>query len=119
MDWTEILNQLINILLPVLATFITGVFTYIGTKIKAVYEQKVQTETAEKVVMNVVKCIQQAYADLEGPAKLEKAISEASLILKHKGIILTETEIRMLIESAVYGLKQAAMKEQEKLDKAK
>lgn len=119
MDWTVILNQLIDILLPVLATFITGLFTYIGTRLKKVYEQKVQTETAEKVVENVVKFIQQTCSDLDGKAKLQKAIKEASTILASKGITLTETEISMLIESAVYGLKQAAAKEQAKLDKAK
>lgn len=106
MDWTVLVNQLIDILLPILATFLTGLFTWIGTKLKAVYEQKVQTETAEAVVKNVVKFIQQTCKDLDGEAKLKKAISEASTILASKGITLTETEINMLIESAVYGLKE-------------
>jgi len=106
MDWTEILNQVIDILLPILATVVTGVFTWLGTKIKTAYENKVKTDTAEAVVKNVVKFVQQTCADLDGKAKLEKAISEASTILAEKGISITETEITMLIESAVYGLKQ-------------
>lgn len=111
MDWTELLNQLIDILLPILATFLTGLFTYLGTKLKAAYEQKVQTETAEAVIKNVVKFIQQTCKDLDGEAKLKKAISEASTILASKGIQLTETEINMLIESAVYGLKEGMLTE--------
>lgn len=111
MDWTELLNQLIDILLPILATFLTGLFTYLGTKLKAAYEQKVQTETAETVIKNVVKFIQQTCKDLDGEAKLKKAISEASTILASKGIELTETEINMLIESAVYGLKEGMITE--------
>lgn len=111
MDWTEVLNQLIDILLPILATFLTGLFTYLGAKLKAVYEQKVQTETAEAVIKNVVKFIQQTCKDLDGEAKLKKAISEASTILASKGIELTETEINMLIESAVYGLKEGIFTE--------
>lgn len=110
MDWTVLLNQLIDILLPILATFLTGLFTYLGTKLKAAYEQKVQTETAETVIKNVVKFIQQTCKDLDGEAKLKKAISEASTILASKGIELTETEINMLIESAVYGLKEGMTK---------
>ena len=110
MDWTVLVNQLIDILLPILATFLTGLFTYLGAKLKAVYEQKVKTETAETVIKNVVKFVQQTCKDLDGDAKLKKAISEASTILLSKGIELTETEINMLIESAVYGLKEGMTK---------
>lgn len=106
MDWTILVNQLIDILLPILATFLTGLFTYLGTRLKAAYEQKVKTETAETVIKNVVKFVQQTCKDLNGEDKLKKAISEASTILLSKGIELTETEITMLIESAVYGLKE-------------
>lgn len=110
MDWTVLVNQLIDILLPILATFLTGLFTYLGTKLKAAYEQKVKTETAETVIKNVVKFIQQTCKDLDGEAKLKKAISEASIILLSKGIELTDVEITMLIESAVYGLKEGMTK---------
>ena len=110
MDWTILVNQLIDILLPILATFLTGLFTYLGTRLKAAYEQKVKTETAETVIKNVVKFVQQTCKDLDGDAKLKKAISEASTILLSKGIELTETEINMLIESAVYGLKEGMTK---------
>ena len=110
MDWTVLVNQLIDILLPILATFLTGLFTYLGTRLKAAYEQKVKTETAETVIKNVVKFVQQTCKDLDGEAKLKKAISEASTILLSKGIELTETEINMLIESAVYGLKEGMTK---------
>lgn len=110
MDWTVLVNQLIDILLPILATFLTGLFTYLGTRLKAAYEQKVKTETAETVIKNVVKFVQQTCKDLDGDAKLKKAISEASTILLSKGIELTETEINMLIESAVYGLKEGMTK---------
>ena len=41
MENNEILNQFIQILMPVLATFITGVFTYIGNKIKNAYQKKI------------------------------------------------------------------------------
>lgn len=108
MDWTALLDQIIDMALPILATFLTGFFTYIGAKLKSVYEQKVTTETAKTVVDNVVKFVQQTCQDLDGKAKLQKAISEASAILTSKGINLTETEINMLIESAVYGLKEGA-----------
>ena len=106
MDWSEVVNQLIQILLPVLATFLTGLFTYIGTRLKNAYEQKVNTETAKVVVENAVRFVEQIYKDLHSKEKLEKAVEQVSQILASKGINLSEAEINMLIESAVYGLNE-------------
>lgn len=106
MDWSEIVNQLIQILLPILATFLTGLFTYIGTRLKSAYEQKVNTETAKVVVENAVRFVEQVYKDLHGKEKLEKAVEQVSQILASKGINLSDAEINMLIESAVYGLNE-------------
>ena len=106
MDWSEVVNQLIQILLPILATFLTGLFTYIGTRLKNAYEQKVNTETAKVVVENAVRFVEQVYKDLHGKEKLEKAVEQVSQILASKGINLSEAEINMLIESAVYGLNE-------------
>ena len=112
MDWTTIGNQLIDILLPILATFLTGLFTYIGTKLKSAYEKKVNTETAKAVVEDVVKFVEQVYTDIHGKEKLQKAIEQASIILQNKGISISEAEINMLIESAVYGLNEGLNTEQ-------
>ena len=106
MDWSEVVNQLIQILLPVLATFLTGLFTYIGTRLKNAYEQKVNTETAKVVVENAVRFVEQVYKDLHGKEKLEKAGEQVSQILASQGINLSDAEINMLIESAVYGLNE-------------
>lgn len=106
MDWNELLNQLMPTIITLLGTAITAIAGYIATTIKNAYTKKVNNETAKTVVVDVVKFVQQVYADLEGPEKLQKAIEQASNILQEKGIKITETEINMLIESAVYGIKQ-------------
>lgn len=106
MEQNEILNQFIQILLPVLATFITGLFTYIGNRLKKVYEEKVNNETAKAVVTDAVKFVEQVYTDLSGREKLEKATEQVSEVLQSKGIKITPAEINMLIESAVYGLNE-------------
>lgn len=106
MDWSSLVNQLMEILLPILATFLTGMFTYIGTRLKTAYEQKINTETAKAVVDDAVKFVEQVYKDLHGKEKLEKAVEQVSQVLISKGINLSEAEITMLIESAVYGLNQ-------------
>ena len=102
----ELLGQVLSIILPALATLIAGWFTVLGTKIKDVYTEKANTETKKEVVAITVAYVQQLYSALDGEAKLQKAIEQASLILAEKGITVSEVELRTLIESAVYGLKQ-------------
>ena len=87
-------------------TFLTGVFTYIGNKLKKTYEEKVTNDTTKAVIKDVVQFVEQVYGDIHGKEKLQKAIEQASTILQSKGIKITDTEIMMLIESAVYGLNE-------------
>ena len=106
MEWQSILNSALQILVPALATALAGWFAYIGNKLKNAYQEKVNNETAQAVVKDVVQFVEQVYTDVGGKEKLQKAISQASTILQSKGINLTEVEINMLIESAVYGLNE-------------
>ena len=80
--------------------------TTTSTNIKTTYNDKVQDETVRTIVKSVVEWAQQVYQDCEGPEKLQKALEKASAILNEKGITISDEELNMLIESAVYGLKQ-------------
>ena len=106
MDWMSILNECLDVILPAVASVIAILFGVLGAKIKRIYIEKTQNEAAKVVVDNVVRWVQQVYYELEGPEKLQKALTEASTILNEKGITISETELDMMIESAVYGLKQ-------------
>ena len=75
-------------------------------QIKNAYQKKINDETAKTVVKDVVRFVEQVYGDIHGKEKLQKAIEQVSIILQEKGIKITETEIMMLIESAVYGLNE-------------
>lgn len=106
MDWLTILNQCLDILLPAVASVIAVLLGVLATKIKTTYNDKVQDETVRTIVKSVVEWAQQVYQDCEGPEKLQKALEKASAILNEKGITISDEELNMLIESAVYGLKQ-------------
>lgn len=106
MDWLTILNQCLDILLPAVASIIAVLLGVLATKIKTTYNDKVQDETVRTIVKSVVEWAQQVYQDCEGPEKLQKALEKASAILNEKGITISDEELNMLIESAVYGLKQ-------------
>ena len=106
MNWLDILNQCLDILLPAVASVIAVILGVLATKIKTTYNDKVQDETVRTIVKSVVEWAQQVYQDCEGPEKLQKALEKASAILNEKGITISDEELNMLIESAVYGLKQ-------------
>lgn len=106
MDWLTILNQCLDILLPAIATVISVLLGVLAAKIKTTYNNKVQDETVRTIVESVVRWAQQIYEDCDGPEKLQAALQKASDILNEKGITVSESELNMLIESAVYGLKQ-------------
>ena len=106
MNWLDILNQCLDILLPAVASVIAVILGVLATKIKTTYNDKIQDETVRTIVKSVVEWAQQVYQDCEGPEKLQKALEKASIILNEKGITISDEELNMLIESAVYGLKQ-------------
>lgn len=104
---SEFLSTIQPYLLEVIVAVLTGIATYIGTRVKKLYEEKVNTETKEKVVSTVVNAVEQLYKDLKGEEKLNKCIENATEMLNEKGITVTELELRMLIESTVNSFNQA------------
>ena len=106
MGWLDILNQCLDILLPAVASVIAVLLGVLATKIKTTYNDKIQDETVRTIVKSVVEWTQQVYKDCEGKEKKKKALEKASAILNEKGITISDEELNMLIESAVYGLKQ-------------
>ena len=106
------MNELIEVLQPylleIIVAILTGIATFIGTKVKKIYEEKVNTETKEKVVKTVVNAVEQIYKDLKGEEKLNVCIENATEMLNEKGITITELELRMLIESSVNSFNKAS-----------
>ena len=93
-------------LMEIIVTILTAIATYIGTKIKKIYEEKVNDETKRKVVATVVKAVEQLYKDLNGEEKLEKAQENIVEMLNEKGIMITELEMNMLIEEVCNSFKK-------------
>ena len=104
MDWMTLLNQILDIILPAAASLVAIWFGILGSKMKASYTEKVNTETKKAVVQSTVEYVEQVYKDIHGQEKLQKAVERVTQILNEKGIMITETEINTLIEAAVYGL---------------
>jgi len=104
MDWMSLLNQILDIILPAAASLVAIWFGILGNKLKTVYTEKINTETKKQIAQTTVEYVEQVYQDIHGEEKLTKAIEQASTILAEKGISVSDTELRTLLESAVYGL---------------
>lgn len=100
----NILIQITNALIPTIATLLAGLLTWLGVKIHNYIDQKQQDEQVRAIVKSTVEYVEQVYSVLDGPAKLQKAEDSATEWLKEKGITVSDTELRILIESFVNGL---------------
>lgn len=101
------LELLIQALVPVLATIVTAAVAYLTAKIKqktAVEIEKINDDTKRMVIEKVVAYVEQTAKDMANTEKFQLAIDKASKWLEEKNIPITETEITVLVESAVNGL---------------
>lgn len=92
---------------------VTGVFAYLGTQVKALADKYLNDKTKRDVAKTVVQAVEQVYKDLQGEDKLNKALESASEMLAEKGIMITDLEMRMLIEAAVAEFNKAFEKKAE------
>lgn len=94
-----------NYIFEILVAIITAVMSFVGLRIKTAYTKYIDTQTKKDVVKDTVKYIEQVYKDIHGTEKLELAKTKSLEWLNEKGIKISETELEILIESAVNGLK--------------
>lgn len=91
--------------LQIITTILTTIVSFVGLKIKSIYEKYINDKTKKSVVEHTVKYVEQIYTDLKGEEKLNKAIESSIELLNEKGITITELELRVLIESVCNSFK--------------
>lgn len=103
-----ILNELINqICSNVLQIILVGVFSYVGIAVKNLNKKYINTETKRVIIKDCVKCVEQIYTDLHGDDKKTECENIIVQLLYEKGITITQTELEVMIESAVQELNKA------------
>lgn len=103
----ELAQQLFETyLIPAVVTAVGALFSWIGIQLKRLYQEHIDTKTKEDVIKSTVQYVQQVYKDVSGEEKLQEAVKTASDWLVSKGLEVSEAELRVLIESAVYSMKQ-------------
>jgi Phage holin protein (Holin_LLH). len=106
---TTINTMMVNILLyitPILAGLLAK---YLLNKIGTEKVNKIQAELATKTELTAaaVTFAEQAYKDLDGAGKYEKALAWLADQAKKVGLKITVDEAKGLIESAVLAMKKA------------
>ena len=101
------MNNMFEILQPylleIIVAILTGVASFIGVKIKKVYEEYINTKTKKEIVECTVKYVEQVFKEIHGEEKLNKAKDKALEWLNEKGIKVSDTELEILIEASVNG----------------
>ena len=91
----------------ILYAVLTGIFAWLGVKVKALADKYLNDKIKRDVARTVVQAVEQVYKDLHGEEKLNQALTAASDMLAEKGITVTDLELRMLIEAAVAEFNEA------------
>lgn len=98
MDFNEFLS---TYGMEILGAILTALAGYLGVVIKNLCQKYLNDKTKQDVAKTCVKAVEQIYKDLHGEEKFNKALECISDMLAEKGIAVSETEMKMLIESAV------------------
>lgn len=98
MDFNEFLS---TYGMKILGTILTALAGYLGIVIKNLCQKYLNDKTKQDVAKTCVKAVEQIYKDLHGEEKFNKALECISDMLAEKGIAVSDTEMKMLIESAV------------------
>jgi hypothetical protein len=95
--WETIQPQVVDVITTLLLLFVS----YVGVKIKALYESKVKNEQVKDIIEKIVMYVEQKGKELTSSEKYDVALSKASEWLGEKHIKMSETELEIFIESAV------------------
>ena len=95
------MNEIVAALYGLAAVLITAFAGYLGRLVKHLGDKYINTKIKKDIAHTAVMAVEQIYKDLHGEEKFAKASEALADMLAEKGIVITELEIQMLIESAV------------------
>ena len=85
----------------IIKMIVWAILGFVGIVIKNLYNRYITDETKRSIVRTCVFAVEQLYKNLHGKDKLEQCVAYAVNLLQDKGIVISEEELLLLIESAV------------------
>ena len=113
MDWATVANQasgvIVNLLMVAIITLVTSLVGWVTKKIGTANIEKVKStlEAKSALVDKGVAFAEQAYKDLDGAEKFEKALDWIESQAAKINLKFTDDELKGLIEAAVNAAKKA------------
>lgn len=98
---SDIVSAISSDIPGVISTIITGVIGYLGVRIKNIIKVYYQDRTKKEIVEKTVKYVEQTCKNDSCDEKKKKALDLSLNWLKEKKISISDTELEILIESAV------------------
>lgn len=99
----QVLEVILNYLIPILGTILTAVLSYIGVQIKTCVQKGSRDRELSRIVTATVKYVEQITknTDMTGAEKFIEAKEKILVWLHEQNIKASDTELDILIESAV------------------
>lgn len=95
------LNNISKYLIEIVFTVITGIIGYMGVRIKKIYKEYINDKIKKEIIEKTVKYVEQTSKDLTCKQKKNKALEKSLEWMREKRINISDTELEILIESAV------------------
>ena len=96
-----ILDVISNNMVEILTTVLTAIIGSLGIKAKSIFEKYINDKTKKSIVEETVKYVEQIGKTLSCEEKKQKAHDKALEWMIEKKINVSDTELEILIESAV------------------
>ena len=100
--------------IELLYTIITTVLTYVGLRVKTLYEKHVNDSIKKNIIEDTVKYVEQLHSDKTSKEKHDIAKENILNLLAEKKITITDLELEVLIESACNNIQKNKKKEEDK-----
>lgn len=97
----------------ILYTILTAIISFLGIKLKALYEKNVNDCIKKNIVEDTVKYVEQLYKDKTSEEKKNIAKENILKLLTEKKITIIDLELEVLIESACNNIQKNKKKEEE------
>lgn len=95
------MNLICENLVKIMGTIITGVLGYIGLKLKNMCQDYIQLKIKKEVVEKTVMYVEQVGKNLTCDQKKKMVLDKSLEWLNEKKVRVSDTELEILIESAV------------------
>ena len=92
---------IIGAAIPSIVAAIFAVITWIASRVRVRLDAFLNTQEKREIARIVVRSIEQTVQSLHGPEKLAQALLYFQSLAEERGITISETEAKLLIEAEV------------------